>query len=108
MRQIIYMTIVAVVVCLSAAAAPTSSKVTPAARVALIQKMATHDGQKIKANATAADIRLVVVVDSRDAASTFAQIREAGGTVLSKLGRQAVISIPTNRVDDLVAITGVK
>ena len=51
---------------------------------------------------------LVVDVDSQDAAGTFAQIREAGATVLSKLGHQAVISIPADNVDDLVAIEGVK
>ena len=62
----------------------------------------------IKAIDTNPVIRLVVEVDSKDAASTFAQIRECGGTVLSKLGHQAVISIPTGKVDDLVAIDGVK
>ena len=41
-------------------------------------------------------------------AGTFAQIRETGATVLSKLGHQAVISIPVDNVDALVAIEGVK
>ncbi|MBR3452323.1 MAG: hypothetical protein IKH25_05580 [Muribaculaceae bacterium] len=50
----------------------------------------------------------MVEVDSQDAASTFAKIREAGATVLSKLGHQAVISIPADKVDALVAIKGVK
>ncbi len=50
----------------------------------------------------------MVEVDSQDAASTFAQIREAGATLLSKLGHQAVISIPVEKVDALVAIEGVK
>lgn len=48
----------------------------------------------------------MVEVDSQDAASTFAQIHEAGATVLSKLGHLAVISIPAEKVDALVAIEG--
>lgn len=97
-----------VVACFSAAATNNTGKLTPAARVALAQKLATHNGQRIKANTATADIRLVVEIDSRNAANTFAKIREARGTVVSKLGHQAVISIPTNKVDDLAAIAGVK
>ena len=86
------------------------SKLTPNAQLSLLQKqMARYDsnGKRIRALEANPSIRLVVEVDSQDAASTFAQIREAGATVLSKLGHQAVISIPADNVDALVAIEGV-
>jgi subtilisin family serine protease len=87
------------------------NKLTPSAQLSLLKKQTAQynsNGKKIKAIDASPVIRLVVEVDSKDAASTFAQIRECGGTVLSKLGHQAVISIPTGNVDDLVAIEGVK
>ena len=87
------------------------NKLTPSAQLSLLKKQTVQfdsNGKKIKAIDTNPVIRLVVEVDSKDAASTFAQIREAGGTVLSKLGHQAVISIPTDKVDGLIAIDGVK
>ena len=87
------------------------SKLTPNAQLSLLQKqMARYDsnGKRIRALEANPSIRLVVEVDSQDAASTFAQISEAGATVLSKLGHQAVISIPVEKVDALVAIEGVK
>ena len=86
------------------------SKLTPNAQLSLLQKQTARydsNGKRIKALEANPSIRLVVVVDSQDATSTFAQIREAGATVLSKLGHQAVISIPADKVDALVAIEGV-
>ena len=87
------------------------SKLTPNAQLSLLQKQTARydsNGKRIRALEAKSSIRLVVVVDSQDATSTFAQIREAGATVLSKLGHQAVISIPVEKVDALVAIEGVK
>lgn len=87
------------------------NKLTPSAQLSLLQKHgAKYDlnGKRVKALEANPFIRLVVEVDSKDAVSTFAQIREAGGTVLSKLGHQAVIGIPVDKVDGLVAIEGVK
>lgn len=69
--------------------------------------------QKVTANgkrANAADahrVRLVLTVDEKDAKQTFALIRQTGATILSKLGHQAVVCIPVNRVNDLAAIDGV-
>ena len=87
------------------------SKLTPNAQLSLLQKkVARYDsnGKRIKALDANLSIRLVVEVDAKDAAGSFARIREAGATVLSKLGHQAVISIPADKVDALVAIEGVK
>ncbi len=87
------------------------SKLTPSAQLSLLQKRAAKydpNGKKHQALDANPSIKLVVEVDSQDAASTFAQMREAGATVLSKLGHQAVISIPADKVDALVAIEGVK
>ena len=101
------MFLVAALLC--AVVAHAGNKVTPSARLSLFQKQAACvdvNGQK-KAKAAGTNIRLVVEVDARDAASTFAQIREMGGVVQSKLGHQAVISIPIDKVDDLAEIEGV-
>ena len=100
----------AIVACSCALMSSAHSKLTPNAQLSLLQKqMARYDsnGKRIRALDANPSIRLVVEVDSQDAASTFAQIREAGATVLSKLGHQAVISIPADNVDALVAIEGV-
>ena len=100
----------AVVACSCAFMSSAHSKLTPNAQLSLLQKqMARYDsnGKRIRALEANPSIRLVVEVDSQDATSTFAQIREAGATVLSKLGHQAVISIPVEKVDALVAIEGV-
>ena len=86
------------------------SKLTPNAQLSLLQKQTSRydsNGKRVKALDANQSIRLVVEVDAKDAAGTFAKIREAGATVLSKLGHQAVISIPADKVDALVAIEGV-
>jgi subtilisin family serine protease len=101
----------AIIACSCALMSSAHNKLTSSAQLSLMQKQTARfdsNGKKIKAIDTNPVIRLVVEVDSKDAASTFAQIREAGGTVLSKLGHQAVISIPTDKVDGLIAIDGVK
>ena len=101
----------AIIACSCALMSSAHNKVTSSAQLSLLQKQTAQydsNGKKIKAIDASPVIRLVVEVDSKDAASTFAQIREAGGTVLSKLGHQAVISIPTDKVDGLIAIDGVK
>ena len=101
----------AVMACSCALLSSAHSKLTPNAQLSLLQKQTARydsNGKRVKAHDANPSIRLVVEVDSQDAASTFAQIREAGGTVLSKLGHQAVVSIPVDKVDTLVAIECVK
>ena len=100
----------AVMACSCALLSSAHSKLTPNAQLSLLQKQAARydsNGKRVKALDANPSIRLVVEVDSQDAASTFVQMREAGATVLSKLGHQAVISIPADKVDALVAIEGV-
>ena len=101
----------AIIACSCALMSSAHNKLTPSAQLSLLKKQTAQynsNGKKIKAIDASPVIRLVVDVDSKDAASTFTKIRECGGAVLSKLGHQAVISIPTGKVDDLVAIDGVK
>ena len=101
----------AVMACSCALLSSAHSKLTPNAQLSLLQKQTARydsNGKRVKALDANPSIRLVVEVDSQDAANTFALIREAGGTVLSKLGHQAVVSIPVDKVDALVAIEGVK
>lgn len=110
-NRLLLITLFAIIACSCALMSSAHNKLTSSAQLSLLQKQTTQydsNGKKIKAIDTNPVIRLVVEVDSKDAASTFAQIRECGGTVLSKLGHQAVISIPAGNVDDLVAIEGVK
>ena len=110
-NRLLQILLFAVIACSCALMSSAHSKLTPNAQLSLLQKQTARydsNGKRIKALEANPSIRLVVEVDSQDAASTFAQIREAGATVLSKLGHQAVISIPVEKVDALVAIEGVK
>ena len=80
MRHYFYYAIIVIVACASTIATHATSKLTPNARLALFQKqVADKSSYQLKANNAIADIRLVVEVDARQAASTFQQIREAGG-----------------------------
>ncbi len=110
-NRLLHIALFAIVACSCTFMLSAQNKLTSSAQLSLLQKLEVQrdsHGKKIKTIDANPVIRLVVEVDSKDAASTFAQIRECGGTVLSKLGHQAVISIPTGNVDDLVAIEGVK
>ena len=110
-NRLLQIILFAVVACSCALMSSAHSKLTPNAQLSLLQKQAARydsNGKRVKALDANPSIRLVVDVDAQDAASTFAQIREAGATVLSKLGHQAVVSIPVDKVDALVAIEGVK
>ena len=110
-NRLLQILLFAVIACSCALMSSAHSKLTPNAQLSLLQKQTARydsNGKRVKALDANPSIRLVVEVDSQDAASTFALIREAGATVLSKLGHQAVISIPVEKVDALVAIEGVK
>ncbi len=112
-NRLFQIVLLAIIACSCALMSNAHSKLTPSAQLSLLQKRAAKydsNGKRLQALDADPGIRLVVEVDSQDAASTFAKIREAGATatVLSKLGHQAVISIPADKVDALVAIEGVK
>ena len=110
-NRLLRIILLAVVSCSCALVWSAHNKVTPNAQLSLLQKLtARYDSNGKKLQALDADpvITLVVEVDAKGAAGTFAQIRKTGATVLSKLGHQTVISIPADNVDDLVAIEGVK
>ena len=110
-NRLLRIILLAVVACSCALVSSAHNKLTPNAQLSLLQKLtARYDSNGKKLQALDADpvITLVVEVDAKGAAGTFAQIRKTGATVLSKLGHQTVISIPADNVDDLVAIEGVK
>ena len=110
-NRLLRIILLAVVACSCALVSSAHNKLTPNAQLSLLQKQtARYDSNGKKLQALDADpvITLVVEVDAKGAAGTFAQIRKTGATVLSKLGHQTVISIPADNVDDLVAIEGVK
>ena len=52
-------------------------------------------------------IRLVVKVAKDNASTTFDQMKAAGASILSRIGRQTVISIPIDSIDALERIDGV-
>ena len=111
MNRLLQIILFSVVACSCALVSSAHNKLTPNAQLSLLQKQTARydsNGKKLQALDADPSITLVVEVESNDAAGTFAQIRETGATVLSKLGHQAVISIPADNVDDLVAIEGVK
>ena len=110
-NRLLQIILFAVVACSCTLMSSAHNKLTPNAQLSLLQKLtARYDSNGKKLQALDADpvITLVVEVDAKGAAGTFAQIRKTGATVLSKLGHQTVISIPADNVDDLVAIEGVK
>ncbi len=109
-NRLLQILLFAVIACSCALMSSAHSKLTPSAQLSLLQKQAARydsNGNRVKALDANPSIRLVVEVDAQDAAGTFAQMCEEGATVLSKLGHQAVISIPADKVDALVAIEGV-
>ena len=109
-NRLLQIILFAVVACSCTLMSSAHNKLTPNAQLSLLQKLtARYDSNGKKLQALDADpvITLVVEVDAKGAAGTFAQIRKTGATVLSKLGHQT-ISIPADNVDDLVAIEGVK
>ena len=110
-NRLFQIVLLAILACSCALMSSAHNKLTPNAQLSLLQKQtAKYDsnGKRVKAFDANPSIRFVVEVDSKDAAGTFAKIREAGATVLSKLGHQAVINIPADKVNALVAIEGVK
>ena len=110
-NRLLHIALAAIIACSCWGASWAHNKLTPYAQLTLSQqKLAKYDlkGNRVKPLDAGSSIKLVVEVDAREAASTFASIREAGGTVLSKLGHQAVISIAADRVDALAGIEGVK
>ena len=111
MNRLLQILLFAVMACSCALVSSAHNKLTPNAQLSLLQKQTARydsNGKKLQALDADPSITLVVEVESNDAAGTFAQIRKTGATVLSKLGHQAVISIPVDNVDALVAIEGVK
>ena len=111
MRKIAMLT----VLCAFCAVAMAQVKMTPQARLRVAQQknlqqvvnarqgtpnVAGQDGQ------TANSVRLVLNIEGGKA--TFGQLRAAGATVLSRLGRQVVVSVPVESIDALCSIEGVK
>ena len=110
-NRLLQIILFAVMACSCPLMSSAHNKLTPNAQLSLLQKQAARydsNGKRVQAPGVTPSITLVVEVDAKGAAGTFAKIREAGATVLSKLGHQAVISIPADNIDALVAIEGVK
>ena len=73
------------------------NRLTSNAQLSLLQKQTARydsNGKKIKSIDADPSIRLVVEVDSKDAASTFAQIRETGGTMPELIDEVSRYAIP--------------
>lgn len=93
-------------------AALAQSKLTPQAQLRIATQRAktvdasrnTTEKNRVMAENT---ITLVVKVDESHASRTFAQMKAAGAIVKSKLGHQAVVSLPLDSVEALEQIEGV-
>ena len=88
-------------------------KLTPGAKISIEQKKAAWQRKAARAKAEGAavvpqqTIRLVVKVESDNAAETYRQIKETGAVVCSKIGQQVVIQIPVDKVQALEHIEGI-
>lgn len=85
------------------------SKLTPQAQMSVERSKAKAVRQSARANVPLPEQRLtlVVKVGEKNAAATFRQMKAMGIEVKSKLGRQAVVSVPISRIDALQQIEGV-
>ena len=89
-------------------------KLTPQAQLTIARQKAKVEQQANRAKGQAAAIqepqRLTLVVSVADdgIAGTFAKIKAAGAEILSRLGRQVVVSIPIDSVEPLQRIEGVQ
>ena len=85
------------------------SKLTPQAQMSVERSKAKAVRQSARANVPQPEQRLtlVVKVGEKDAAATFRQMKAMGIEVKSKLGRQAVVSVPISRIDALQQIEGI-
>ena len=85
------------------------SKLTPQAQMSVERSKAKAVRQSARANVPLPEQRLtlVVKVGEKNAAATFRQMKAMGIEVKSKLGRQAVVSVPISRIDALQQIEGI-
>jgi len=85
------------------------SKLTPQALMSVERSKAKAIRQLARATVPQPEQRLtlVVKVGEKNAAATFRQMKAMGIEVKSKLGRQAVVSVPISRLDDLQRIEGI-
>ena len=91
-------------------------KLTPQAQLLVIKQKNKIERKAAKARArgkvyvpTVKEQRmtLVVKVSQEGAAETFAQLKAKGAKVLSKLGHQAVVSVPVDSIDAIGRLDGV-
>ena len=92
-------------------------KLTPQAQLQVIKQKNKIERKAAKARARGKEyvptvkeqrMTLVVKVSQEGAAETFAQLKAKGVKVLSKLGRQAVVSVPVDSIDAISRLDGVQ
>ena len=78
-------------------------------RLAMRQAAAASAARATTSDVSAAEKQtvLVVKVAPEQAAETYTQMRQAGATVKSRIGDQAVVSLPLAKVEALTAIKGI-
>ena len=94
-------------ICLMAMA---QGKLTPQARMKITQKKAKverlSNGQAMAP--TQQRMTLVVKVAKENASETFSQLRAAGAEIQGKIGQQAIINIPLDKINVISEIKGVQ
>ena len=89
-------------------------KLSPQAQMSIARHQAKAVKAAARANAAGQQpgeekgVTLVVTTDGEPTPQTFGSLRAAGAKVLSRLGRQAVVSVPVDSVASLARIQGLK
>lgn len=95
-------------ICLMAMA---QGKLTPQAQLKITQKKVKIEHATAKGMAMAPTrqrMTLVVKISEENAQETFSQLRSAGATIQGRIGQQAIISIPMNKINAINEIKGVQ
>ena len=86
-------------------------KLTPQAQLKITQKKAKIEHATANGLAMAPAqqrMTLIVKISEENAQETFSQLRSAGATIQGRIGQQAIISIPMNKINAINEIKGVQ
>ena len=70
-----------------------------------LERMAV-DGKK-RSPAQQAALTLIVKVADENAADTYARLREQGVTIRGRIGQQAIVEVPLNKVETIAQMDGI-
>ena len=83
----------------------TDAMIRVAEQKAKLERMAV-DGKK-RSPAQQAALTLIVKVADENAADTYARLREQGVTIRGRIGQQAIVEVPLNKVETIAQMDGI-